>query len=29
MEAIMAVGFLAAIWAVVILGSVYFNKNVV
>jgi hypothetical protein len=29
MAAIMAVGFLAAVWAVVIFGSLYFNKNVV
>jgi hypothetical protein len=29
MTAIMAVGFLAACWALVLLGSIYFNKNVV
>ena len=29
MEALMAIGFLAAIWAVVIWGSIYFNQNVV
>ena len=29
MTAIVALGFLAAVWAIVILGSEYFNKNVV
>jgi hypothetical protein len=29
MAGIMAIGFLAAIWTIVILGSNYFNKNVV
>jgi hypothetical protein len=29
MEAVMAVGFLAACWVVVIWSAAYFNKNVV
>jgi hypothetical protein len=29
MAALMAVGFLAAVWFIVIVGSEYFNKNVV
>jgi hypothetical protein len=29
MVAIMALGFLAAVWALVLLGSIYFNRNVV
>jgi hypothetical protein len=29
MTAIVAVGFLAATWALVLLGSIYFNRNVV
>jgi hypothetical protein len=29
MVAIMAIGALAVMWALVILGSIYFNRNVV
>jgi hypothetical protein len=29
MQVLMAVGFLALIWVLVLLGSIYFNKNVV
>jgi hypothetical protein len=29
MEAILALGLLAAIWAIVIWGSTYFNRNVI
>jgi hypothetical protein len=29
MVAIMAVGFLIAVWALVLWGSIYFNRNVV
>jgi len=29
MVAIMALGFLAAVWALVLWGSIYFNRNVV
>ena len=29
MAALMAVGFLAAIWLIVIVGSEHFNKNIV
>ena len=29
MEAILALGLLAAIWLVVIWGSTYFNRNVI
>jgi hypothetical protein len=29
MVAVMALGFLAAVWALVLLGSIYFNRNVV
>jgi hypothetical protein len=29
MEAILAVGLLAAIWVIVIWGSTYFNRNVI
>lgn len=29
MQALMAVGFLALVWVLVLLGSIYFNKNVV
>jgi hypothetical protein len=29
MQVLMAVGFLALVWVLVLLGSIYFNKNVV
>jgi hypothetical protein len=29
MEAILALGLLAAIWVIVIWGSTYFNRNVI
>jgi hypothetical protein len=29
MQALMALGFLALLWVLVLLGSIYFNKNVV
>jgi hypothetical protein len=29
MEALMAVGFLFVVWALVLWGSIYFNRNVV
>jgi hypothetical protein len=29
MAAVMALGFLAAVWFIVIVGSEYFNKNIV
>jgi hypothetical protein len=29
MQALMALGFLVLVWVLVLLGSIYFNKNVV